>query len=424
MLSHFFHFISFFIDVFIFVCPSLCEKQSQLKEKNFEKTFDWHHSHHPHPKESSQAKPFPGDTLLLVIFRIKMKAKIIILVAFFVDVLQSFSPCSRSSKGNSLVLKVSERDITYTLPSFNTTSDFNYPSPLHQIHIRSLMSAEEAKTCCKLSNEFASSTGRWNAPDSNRHASYATCDFPVEDCESLESYLNEIGFHDRLWEQLGDLYTLEKEDLSYLDLFVAHYEVKTDTDDTNIMDRLELHRDGTLLSFSLLLNSEDDFTGGGTFYDALRDVTPSGILHSGGVIRPKQGDAVLHCGKILHGADVVTGGQRTVLVGFVEVAERCTKKGSLAKACTDFGRMDVAAKRLKRQAKKNHQGWKLQNGKFLTGYSHVKGYTPAFESVVRRGNEEYQRQKKLLAEDNLLRSILLPEEERENNPMWEEITLI
>ena len=278
----------------------------------------------------------------------------------------------------------------------------------------------------RMARNFAKKTGRWNNPDSERHSSYATCDFPVEDCVILESFLDEIAFHDRLFEKLGNLYSLQKEDMSYLDLFVAHYQVKTsNVADTNVMDRLELHRDGTLLSFSLLLNSEDDFTGGGTFYDALRDVEPHSILHSGGVIKPQQGQAVLHCGKVLHGADVVTGGERTVLVGFVEVAERCTRDGALKKACTDFGRMDVAAKRFKRQVeKKKNRGWALENGKYLKGHNHLKGFTPAFHSVIRRGDKEYQRQRKLEAEDTLLRSILLEEEERKMDPIWEEITLV
>jgi hypothetical protein len=259
--------------------------------------------------------------------------------------IQSFSPkflktgkaLTKLNEAASSVLATTTNGVTLTLPPAHHDDKGCYPSLLHKIHIRKLLSDEEANECCKISHEFAASTGRWDTPDAERHASYATCDFPVEDCKALEKYLEDVKFHDRLFESLGSLYSLEIDDLEYLDLFVANYQVK-ESDDSKIMDRLELHRDGTLLSFSLLLNSHEDFSGGGTFYDALRDAEPSGILHNGGVIRPRQGEAVLHCGKVLHGADVVTAGQRTVLVGFIDVAEYCTRDGVLAKACTDFGR--------------------------------------------------------------------------------------
>jgi hypothetical protein len=32
----------------------------------------------------------------------------------------------------------------------------------------------------------------WDSPDSDRHVTYSTCDFPVEDCEPLEDYLEEM----------------------------------------------------------------------------------------------------------------------------------------------------------------------------------------------------------------------------------------
>jgi hypothetical protein len=74
--------------------------------------------------------------------------------------------------------------------------------------------------------------------------------------------------------------------------------------------------------------------------------------------------------------------------------------------------MDVAARRFKRQIKKNNKGWIPNNEMFLTGHSHIKGFMPAFDSVVQRGEQEYQRSRKLEAEDTLLRYILLPEDER------------
>jgi hypothetical protein len=326
--------------------------------------------------------------------------------------------------------------ITLTLPSFvnedDDESNNSYPSLLHHIYVhKQLLSTEEAQSCCEIARDYAKSTGRWLQPDSERHESYSTCDFPVEDCDPLNDYLEEIDFDGRLFESLASKYDLELEDLSYLDLFVANYQANPDDSDelSKVMDRLELHRDGSILAFSLLLNPPEEFEGGGTFYDALRDVKedPSGILYPGGVIRPKNaGDAVLHCGKILHGADTVTSGNRTVLVGFVDVSERCVRPRMIPEACTKWGRMDVVNYHFRRQESKDHKGWVLNNGRWLNGsHSAIKGcFVPAFHSFIRRADPELTRQQRLEAEDILLRHVLLPPEERSNELFGGDITIL
>jgi len=308
-----------------------------------------------------------------------------------------------------------------------------YPSPLHTIHVQPLLTAEEAAKSLELAREHAHVTKCWDAKDSERHAAYATVDFPIEECESLAGYLEGIDFHDRILTRLGEAYGLEFDDMTYLDFFCANYETKDEMAKTEriTMDRLAPHRDGSLVSYTVLLSPPDNFTGGGTSFDALRDVRITaehgGVLHPNGVVRPNHaGDCCLHSGKLLHGADPVTSGQRTVLVAFIEVAEWCQRPETLALACRDFGRMDVASYRLRRQermtkGKANDEedgdtstpapGWILNNSRWLSK-SAIRGYAPAFETVLRRGEAEFQRQKKLQAEDILLRDILLKEDER------------
>jgi hypothetical protein len=126
----------------------------------------------------------------------------------------------------------------------------------------------------------------------------------------------------------------------------------------------------------------------------------------------------MHSGKLLHGADVVRSGERTVLVGFIDVADCCLRPDVLFEACRDFGRMDMAKKRYKRQQKMTENGgngWLLNNSRWLpdskrdTGRSYIRGFSPTFLSVATRADPGYQRRMKLEAEDILLRTILLPE---------------
>ena len=63
-----------------------------------------------------------------------------------------------------------------------------------------------------------------------------------------------------------------------------------------------------------------------------------------------------------------------------------------------------------------HGGWFLKTSRWLPHYdthrSYVRGFCPAFESVERRADPEFQRFQKLKAEDRLLRTILLSEDEK------------
>jgi hypothetical protein len=242
--------------------------------------------------------------------------------------------------------------------------------------------------------------------------------------------------------------------LGFIDLFCVNYVAKgngIDSESTPLplgesdetMDRLEAHRDGSILSFTVLLTPPDQFQGGGTFFEALRrnhnddnndhddnqlaqpsqsSLSPVSVLSSDGVIRPPQaGYAVLHCGKLLHGADVVTQGQRTVLVGFVDVADWAIREGVERRACTLFGRMDVAERRAQLQQQSVmmatqkcggglERGWSAnRSARFLPKSSCFNRVIPAFDTAINRANPDFQRRSRLEAEDLLLRTILLDE---------------
>jgi predicted 2-oxoglutarate/Fe(II)-dependent dioxygenase YbiX len=88
--------------------------------------------------------------------------------------------------------------------------------------------------------------------------------------------------------------------LHYRDLFVVSYT-------TDAQPGLALHRDGSLLSFNVLLSSPTDFVGGGTRFP-----------HLAAIMRPARGDAVVHSGSAVHEGVPITDGHRVLVVGFVE----------------------------------------------------------------------------------------------------------
>ncbi len=315
--------------------------------------------------------------------------------------------------------------------------DNPYPSAFHSIHVGSLLSGEQSSKCLQLAKEYAEETKCWESKDSERHASYSTADFPIEDCDALQSYLDEIDFEKNTFRLLAELFNVEPRDLSFMDLFCAHYTGKNDIDTDPIMDHLDLHRDGSEISFTIVLNHPDDYMGGGTEFDALKDaVGPEymefgDILQQDGVLKvQKPGQSVIHCGKILHGAHIVSSGERTTLTGFVQLNSRCTRKGVLGEACKHWGRMDNVSKRLERQIKMvGHvdedkvvsKGWASSSSKFLgsadasANRSYLKGFIPAFSSVQKRG--KLFRNKNLETEDILLRDICLCTDEDRIDPI-------
>jgi len=340
-----------------------------------------------------------------------------------------------------------------SLPAFDQQNDddnayhhHHHPSPLHRIHVIPLLTDEETSDLLRLARSHATENESWNRQDSTRHVSYPTVDFAVDESIEISQYLGASGirFEERIFDALGDAFDVDEEDMSFLDLFCASYEVRGAKDDDatnndsdeerNTMDRLKFHRDGSLLSFTILLSPTEDFEGGGTIFDALGDVVAAAdddddgsdsVLRPPGVIQPpRAGYATLHSGKLLHGGHAVTRGQRIVLVGFVDVHERNIRPGALGSATKEWGRNDVREFWNRRRyetterANSTRPVWKLKNWRYLPkdGRSHFgkDSFVPptVLENMDNRARPERIRRRRLMTEDVLLREMLLPREER------------
>jgi len=94
---------------------------------------------------------------------------------------------------------------------------------------------------------------------------------------------------------------------------------------------LELHKDGTALTFNVCLSPEEGFTGGGTYFPA-NSADVDGLL-----VKPKPGCCLIHDGNLKHAGNEVVSGQRFILVGFYNADghDRVGKKRHFSKAALE-----------------------------------------------------------------------------------------
>jgi predicted 2-oxoglutarate/Fe(II)-dependent dioxygenase YbiX len=103
---------------------------------------------------------------------------------------------------------------------------------------------------------------------------------------------------------MATLFGFDTHELGVEDMFVAKY-------DMNGQRELMEHRDGSELSFVLVLN--DEYLGGGTMFRNPKD-------NKSVLVRPDSvGDCVMFCGRHLHSGVQITSGVRYILTGFVRV---------------------------------------------------------------------------------------------------------
>lgn len=141
----------------------------------------------------------------------------------------------------------------------------NWATILHQ---KQLWSKDECETVLKAVLSTADSEG-WQT---TRHQSYATTDLPSYFVLEVDGWVRS-SLYQRLWPLLYESYEVLPEDVEFRELFYVKYEFSNENSDVQTQANLALHRDGSLLSFNILLNSSEEFDGGGTYFDALKEVS-------------------------------------------------------------------------------------------------------------------------------------------------------
>ncbi|CAE8650845.1 unnamed protein product, partial [Polarella glacialis] len=179
-------------------------------------------------------------------------------------------------------------------------------------------------------NSSNNNDGGWTTA---RHRAYATTDLPCDFVPAVDAWVRS-SLESRLFPEMSRWYDSgnvnndnsnnnnssndnndnendHKTDqvcpsrLAFRDLFFVRYSAAP-----GAQRQLEIHQDGSVMSFNILLNSCEDFEGGGTFIEADN--------HTYGI---GQGDCFVHASKLRHGGTAITHGERYLLVGFVDVLD-------------------------------------------------------------------------------------------------------
>lgn len=161
---------------------------------------------------------------------------------------------------------------------------------------KNVFTISQCETILKFITEYSKAHG-W---DSARHDSFPTNDIPVERIPELNSMIHEL-LNASLMPLICKELMFERGDLEFVDLFVVSYDAQGGK------RSLDLHTDGCLISFNILLNPLSEFEEGGTYFS-----------HLDASFRGEQGGAVVHSSKLLHAGKAITNGRRFILVGFVD----------------------------------------------------------------------------------------------------------
>lgn len=196
----------------------------------------------------------------------------------------------------------SKKQIIYTVPSILT------PTPLHKIHL--IHNYVDSSWCDMLREE----TERLNAWGTNRHANFPTTDIPVSKLSKKIRFQVLDLLQKRIFPDIEKMFVLENPlACEIIDLFVVRYLTPGG------QSELKKHRDGSTISFSILLNSCLEFQGGGTYFYAL-----SRAIHA------RKGSIIFHCGKLKHAGKKIRSGRRYLLVGFVKCHSPSILDGKMA----------------------------------------------------------------------------------------------
>lgn len=169
---------------------------------------------------------------------------------------------------------------------------------LQRVVYENLFSTDVCKWIIFEVNEFGNKHG-WKIC---RHQNYSTIDIPLQVLENVFKFC--LYMFSNLFKKIIKSYCIpENHTPDIKDMFIVKYDLYS-------QKSLIAHKDGTHLSFNIMLSDTNDYEGGGTYFD-------DGLTY---YLNP--GDVLVHSGFINHGSHDITKGERFVLVVFFDIVEK------------------------------------------------------------------------------------------------------
>eukprot|EP00658_Telonema_sp_P-2_P039179 TRINITY_DN2801_c0_g1_i4.p1 TRINITY_DN2801_c0_g1~~TRINITY_DN2801_c0_g1_i4.p1 ORF type:complete len:365 (+),score=81.10 TRINITY_DN2801_c0_g1_i4:67-1161(+) len=198
-----------------------------------------------------------------------------------------------------------------------------------------LLSPGDCQFLVRRSTAHAEEGGGWTT---SRHRNYPTTDLPLYEIDSLATWWN-ATVQPRLEALMREqLQVPEWAGFQMRDLFVVRY-------DAEGQRGLELHADGSHISYNIALSAADDYTGGGTWFNG-----------PGKAVSLTQGEVLMHESHLLHAGIDISQGERFILVGFVWITplSACWWR-SFGTVASSFEMADLGS-----QSSTVEQAWRIQ----------------------------------------------------------------
>lgn len=195
------------------------------------------------------------------------------------------------------------RDVLFSLSDYSSLIPHQNGYLLHKSN-KPIFTPEECQFIINEAEYTASTNNRgWTT---KRHGNYPTTDLPLSELPNTLQFFRYALFqriYPLLRHQFGVYLPDGGKNLRVADGFVVKYDAE---DNECGQKELKPHRDGSILSFNILLNQSSEFDGGGTWFASLNDV-----------VTIEQGMVLSHSSSLLHGGHGITRGRRYIMVCFV-----------------------------------------------------------------------------------------------------------
>ena len=164
-----------------------------------------------------------------------------------------------------------------------------------------LMTGYSFKFLSKSECQFIIDEAEKNEWTKKRHKYYPTIDQQIKDIPSVSFLFKKI--ENKIYPFLKEKYQIENAYIN--DFFIVKYDTSNGG-----MNKLDIHRDTSVINIIVSLNSLNEYDGGGTYFPEFKKV-----------IKPQQGHVLVSTGKMKHGGFKITRGTRYILIGFIDVKD-------------------------------------------------------------------------------------------------------